>query len=268
MAGSRLAEGSVYEKSCHAPPLPGNLAVMPNVLVWISGASSGIGQALAATVPWPGARLIDVSRRAPPAGEHLEADLADPRSWETVARSFERELAGWSGDRLVFVHAAGVLEPIGFAGEVDTVSYTRNVILNSAAPQVLGHMFLAAVRDIDARRQIVMLTSGAASSVYPGWASYGAAKAAVDQWVRDVGAEQDLRGGVELIAVAPGTVDTGMQEQLRETEERDFPKRQKFVDLHQRRELADPREVARQIWTLLDRDLENGVVVDLRELAS
>ncbi len=239
---------------------------MPNALIWISGASSGIGEALAGTIPWPGARLIGVSRRPPPTGEHLEADLADPRSWETVARSFERELATWSGDRLVFVHAAGALEPIGFAGEVDTGAYARNVILGSAAPQVLGHMFLAATRDIDARRQVVMLSSGAASSVYPGWASYGAAKAGVDQWVRDVGAEQDLRGGVELIAVAPGTVDTGMQGLLRQTEEKDFPKRQKFVDLHQRGELADPREVARKIWTLLDRDLENGTVLDLREL--
>ncbi len=240
---------------------------MTETLVWISGASSGIGKALAATLPWEEGRLIDVSRRSPPAGEHVEADLADPRSWEKVGQSFARELRGWSGDRVVFVHAAGVVEPIGFAGEVDTDAYARSVILNSAAPQVLGHMFLAAARDVDARRQMVMLTSGAASSIYPGWAGYGAGKAAVDQWVRDVGAEQDLRGGVEVIAVAPGTVDTGMQEQIRQTDEQDFPKRQKFVDLHEAGELADPDRVALAIWGLLEDGLENGSVVDLRELA-
>ncbi|HEY5197283.1 MAG TPA: SDR family NAD(P)-dependent oxidoreductase [Solirubrobacteraceae bacterium] len=237
-------------------------------LVWISGASSGIGRALAATVPWEGARLLGVSRRAPAVGEHVAADLADPGSWALVARSFERELAGWSGDRVVFVHAAGVVEPIGFAGEIETAPYVRNVILNSAAGQVLGHMFLTATRRVDARRHIVMLTSGAARSVYPGWASYGAGKAALDQWVRDAGAEQELRGGAQLIAVAPGTVDTGMQQQLRETAERDFPKRQKFVDLHRDRGLADPERVAREIWGLLDRGLENGAVVDLRDLTS
>lgn len=253
---------------CPVLPVQGRLAVMTEALVWISGASSGIGKALAATLPWEEARLIDVSRRAPPVGQHLEADLADPRSWETVRQSFERELRGWSGDRVVFVHAAGVVEPIGFAGEVDTGSYSRSVILNSAAPQVLGHMFLAATRDVGARRQMVMLTSGAATSIYPGWAAYGAGKAAVDQWVRDVGAEQDLRGGVELIAVAPGTVDTGMQEQIRQTEAKDFPQRQKFVDLYQAGELADPDRVARGIWSLLDHGLENGAVVDLRKLAS
>jgi benzil reductase ((S)-benzoin forming) len=239
---------------------------MTETLVWISGASSGIGKALATTLPWENARLIGVSRRPPPAGEHLEADLAEPRSWETVRRSFERELGGWSGSRVVFVHAAGVVGPIGFAGEVETDACSRSVILNSAAPQVLGQMFLAAARHVDARRQLVMLTSGAASSIYPGWAPYGAGKAAVDQWVRDVGAEQELRGGVELIAVAPGTVDTGMQELIRETAEKDFPQRQKFVDLHESGKLADPERVAQDIWALLDRGLENGAVVDLRKL--
>lgn len=241
---------------------------MATTLVWISGASSGIGRALAAALPWQDTRLIDISRRGSPDADHVAADLADPGSWGTVAQSFERELSQWSGDRVVFVHAAGILEPIGFAGEVQTEPYARNVILNGAAPQVLGHAFLTAVKNVAARRHLVMITSGAASSVYPGWSSYGAAKAAVDQWVRDVGAEQELRGGVQVIAVAPGTVQTTMQEQLRKSSEHDFPKRQKFVDLYERGELSAPEQVARDIWSLLDRGLDNGAVVDLRKLSS
>ncbi len=178
-------------------------------LIWITGASSGIGAALARTLPWEDARVIGVSRRVPPVGEHLQADLADPSCWERLEASFHQELAGFEGDRVVFIHAAGTLEPIGFVGEVDSKAYQQNVLLNSAAPQVLGQLFLAAVRDVSADRHVLMLTSGAALSVYPGWSSYGAGKAAMDQWVRDVGAEQDIRGGVKVLAVAPGTVDTG-----------------------------------------------------------
>lgn len=241
---------------------------MAETLVWISGASSGIGSALAAAVPGESARIIDISRRGAPDLEHVEADLSDPASWGAVAESFERELAGFSGELVVFFHAAGTIEPIGFAGEVDTDSYIRNVVLNSAAPQVLGHAFLAAARDVDARRHIVMLTSGAASSPYAGWSSYGAGKAAVDQWVRSVGAEQNQRGGVQVISVTPGVVDTGMQEQIRQTREEDFPRREKFVDLHQSGDLEDPEQVARDMWALLDRDLDNGSVVDLRELTA
>lgn len=237
-------------------------------LVWISGASSGIGAALAATVPWDGARVIGIGRRPPPGPgiEHLVADLSDPSSWTAVAASFATELAAYGGDRVAFVHAAGTIEPMGFAGEVDPGDYAANVVLNSAAPQVLGAAFLAAARDVDAARHLVMLTSGAAKSVYPGWSSYGAGKAAVDQWVRNAGAEQEIRGGVRVLSIAPGTVDTGMQAILRETSADDFPSRQKFVDLHAAGKLADPADVARRIWSLLDRGLDNGSVVDLRDL--
>jgi NAD(P)-dependent dehydrogenase (short-subunit alcohol dehydrogenase family) len=239
---------------------------MTDSLIWISGASSGIGQALAQTVPWE-ARVIGISRGPAEGIEHLEADLSNPSSWPVVGESFRKELASFDGDKVAFIHAAGTAEPIGFAGEVDSDAYSANVVLNSAAPQALGHLFLAAARDVQADRYLVMMTSGAADSVYPGWTVYGAAKSAVDQWVRNAGAEQSTRGGVRVLSIAPGAVDTGLQAQLRETSEEDFPKRQKFIDLHEADKLTPPEEVARDIWSVLERDLENGSVVDLRDLA-
>lgn len=110
------------------------------------------------------------------------------------------------------------------------------------------------------------MTSGAASSVFPGWASYGAGQAAADQWVRDVGAEQEERGGVRVLAVGPGTVDTGLQAALRETSEDQFPERQKFVDALEEGKPSDPADMARQLWGLLAADLENGTVTRLRKL--
>lgn len=240
---------------------------MASSLVWISGASSGLGQALARTVPWPDARIISISRGRPEgAVEHLQADLADPATWPSVGASFRQELDGFTGEHVVFVHAAGTTDPIGFTAEVDSEAYARNVVLNSAVPQVLGQLFLAAAAPQHSRRHLIMITSGAATSVYPGWSSYGAGKAAVDQWVRDAGAEQDERGGVQVLAIAPGTVDTGMQEQLRNTQETDFPYRQKFVDLHRQGKLSDPRQVADRIWALTDNGFDNGSVIDLRKL--
>lgn len=240
---------------------------MTDSLIWISGASGGIGEALARTVPWDGARVIGISRSAPEGTEHLEADLSDPSSWPVVGESFRKELANFDGSRAVFIHAAGTIDPLGYAAEVDTDAYTTNVILNGAAPLVLGQMFVAAAKDVEADRFLVMMTSGAATSVYPGFSSYGAGKAAIDQWVRDVGAEQDERGGVKIVSVAPGQVDTGMQAQLREVSEHDFPKRQKFIDAKVDGKLIPPDHTARNIWSLLETGFDNGSVVDLRELA-
>ena len=139
------------------------------------------------------------------------------------------------------------------------------MLLNSAAGQVLGHRFLAAVRDLDVRRELVLISSGAARSAYPGWSAYGAGKAACDQWVRTVDAEQTHRGGVLVLSVAPGVVATGMQERIRDTDPRDFPQVDRFHDLHTRGQLVEPDVAADALWALLDDPgVATGEVVDLR----
>jgi len=237
--------------------------------VFVTGASSGIGEALVRALPFAPARVFDVSRRGARGCIHLRADLALPAEWPRVAELFRRELDGFAGERAVFVHSAGTLGPIGFAGEEDARAYTDAVLLDAAAPQVLGDAFLRAARATRAPCQIVMIGSGAARNVYAGWSAYGAGKAAVDQWVRTVGAEQELRGGrCRVLSVSPGLVATAMQLEIRATSAERFPQVGRFVEVHEKGELRDPLVVAREIWALLDRALPNGAVVDLRDLAA
>lgn len=236
-------------------------------LVVITGASSGLGRALARAVPFP-ATVVDISRSGVGGDgiEHLTADLSDPTAWPDVGDQIHRLFSVYQPARAVFIHAAGTLDPIGFAGEVDTAAYSRNVLLNSAAGQVLGHMFLSAVRGREGSFQLVMISSGAARSVYPGWSAYGAGKAALDQWVRNVGAEQKTRGGVAVVSIAPGVLATAMQEQIRKTSETDFPEVARFHSLHEEDRLADPAEAAARIWRALEAGIESGSVVDIRDL--
>ncbi len=168
--------------------------------------------------------------------------------------------------RAVFIHSAGTLTPIGFAGEVDGDAYRRNILLNSAAGQVLGHLFLEALAGREGRFDLVMITSGAARGVYPGWSAYGAGKAAVDHWVRHAGAEQELRGGVRVSAIAPGVLDTAMQAEIRETAERQFPSVERFHRLHEEGQLVAVEDAARKIWRVLEEGVEQGAVLDLRDL--
>jgi benzil reductase ((S)-benzoin forming) len=233
-------------------------------LVFITGGSSGIGAAMARVVPYPDARVINISRRALAGYEHHEADLSDPAAWREVADLFAREIVDFAGERVVFVHSAGTLQPIGFAGEVSTKDYARQVLLNSASPQVLGDAFLRAVRETHAECHVVMISSGAAFTVFEGWSAYCAGKAALDQWVRTAGAEQARRGNrCRLLAVAPGIVETAMQAEIRAASSGDFPSVETFAELHEKGQTREPEEAAREIWSLLERDLENGAVVDL-----
>lgn len=239
------------------------------MLVWISGASAGIGAALAATIPIPfDAEIIDISRRGGTPGTiHLAADLADPSSWPLVEEDFTRRLADFDGDMVVFVHNAATLTPLGSAGAVDTAAYTRNVLLNSAAAQVLGQAFLHAVADLDCEQHLMMLSSGAAQRPYEGESSYCAGKAAIDHWVQVVGLEQERRTpGCRVISVAPGSVDTAMQAELRSCDDEVLPYARRFRELEANGGLSKPEDVARTIWSLLNRDVKNGAVLHVKDL--
>lgn len=238
-------------------------------LVIVSGGSSGIGRALMATCPYDQPYIIDVSRSGSGIAEHVEADLSTEAGWDIVRELFDARVRTFDGERVVFVHSAGSLTPIGFAGEVPSEDYRRGVMLNSAAPQVLGDAFLAAARELDARADYVVIGSGAATTVYPGWSGYGAAKAGAAQWVRAVGQELDQRGSNNRVWwIAPGLVATPMQAEIRSMSERDFPTVDRFHELFDTGLLREPEDVARQLWSVLDDDHGNGAILDLRQLAA
>ncbi|MEU4195338.1 SDR family NAD(P)-dependent oxidoreductase [Kribbella sp. NPDC026611] len=238
------------------------------VLVWISGASAGLGAALAATIPFDSAELVDISRRGgAPGAAHVAVDLADPGAWPVVEKDFRQRIEAADPELVVFVHNAGTLTPLGPADRVDTDQYIRNVMLNSAAAQILGQSFLSAVSDGDFEKHLIMVSSGAARRPHEGEAAYGAGKAAIDQWVRTVGLEQRRRrSGCRVISVSPGSVDTAMQAELRACNDDQVPAAARFRELAAQGKLAKPETVARTIWSLLDRDLENGTVLHVRDV--
>ena len=238
------------------------------ILVWISGASAGLGAALAATIPFESAELVDISRRGgTPGAHHVAVDLADPESWPVVEKDFRQRIEAGDPDLVVFVHNAGTLTPLGSADHVDTEQYTRNVLLNSAAAQVLGQSFLSAVSGRDCEQHLIMLSSGAASRPHEGESSYCAGKAATDQWVRTVGLEQQRRSpGCRVISVSPGSVDTDMQAELRAASPDEVPISGRFREMQALDNLAKPETVARTIWSLLDRDLASGTVLHVRDV--
>lgn len=235
-------------------------------LVMVTGGSSGLGLAIAQQVPFP-ARVVDISRSGPPPSsdiEHIEADLSDAATWLEVASAIRRMVKSEDPRRSALVHAAGALTPIGFAGEVEDEPYMDNILLNSSSGQFLGHVYLSAVGGHHGDHDLVMISSGAASSHYPGWSAYGAGKAALDQWVRYAGAEQKIRGSVTVTSIAPGVIDTKMQAEIRRTSDEDFPSVDRFKDLHHEGKLVPPEEAARRFWRLLESGPESGSVIDLR----
>lgn len=241
-------------------------------LTMITGASSGIGAELAKQAEAAGHVVATVSRRPGP-GQHLAADLSDPAAWSEVGDWIAELVESESWQRVVFIHNAGTLDPVGFAGEVDSDAYVQNVLLNSASPQVIGDRFIAIAERAGVTAQFQVISSGAGKRPFLGWSSYCAGKAAADMWVRAAGLERAERNSnVTVVSCGPGVVDTDMQALIRSQDERSFPLVEQFQGMES--QLASPADVAAKLLALAATDaggsvgsmtLENGAVIDVSQ---
>jgi len=134
-------------------------------------------------------------------------------SWDAVGEHLTEVLATFRGKRAVFIHnALYYWGGRAYQGEGDPRNHRDEIVANVMSPLVLGDLFLRAARPaVDAGVDVglVQISSASARIAYPGLAIYGAAKAAMEQWVRAVRAERKDRGtGPWVTAIRPGFVDT------------------------------------------------------------
>lgn len=242
---------------------------MTNTLIVVTGASSGIGQALASAAASSGATVATCSR-SKASGIHLSVDLSDPASWPAFSEWVNVLVGDSEWQRVVFVHSAATINPIGFAGMTDAAAATSSVLLNAASPIVIGDAFLRALHsNPSATRRAVLLqiSSGAGKRPFPGWSTYCAAKAAVDMWVKTVGAEQSLvNNGARVLSIGPGVVATGMQEQIRSSTKEQFPQVEDFQKLSDDGILASPQVVGSKLWEIANSlTWDSGAVMDIRD---
>lgn len=225
------------------PPLEGRTAV-------ITGASRGIGAALAAAWAAHGVRLGLCSRSAPalPDGPNVVAarlDVTDEKALgDFVARVEER-----FGAIDCWVNNAGVLEPIAPLREVEADAFRRHIDVNLTGVFLGTRAFVRHRRDRGGGGVLINVSSGAAQSAYAGWSSYCAAKAGVDRLTECVQLEEAERG-LRAYAVAPGVVDTDMQAIIRATPAERFPSLPRFVALAREDRFNTPAFVAERLLAI------------------
>lgn len=220
-------------------------------IVWISGATEGLGLGLAKTCPYADARVINLSRRQHPDLETVIFDLTDPSTWDTVAQHFASELGSFEGDRAIFIQNAYYPGCAGFVGEVDPALVAAEAIGNAAAPLVLADAFVRAVRP-EFESGLVLLSSAAARIPFEGRAVYAAAKAGIEQFARVVSRERERRGcGPWVVAVRPGFVDSPSVRAEALLDPHSYPVAEALRVGLESGEADDPTDAARRIWAAL-----------------
>jgi NAD(P)-dependent dehydrogenase (short-subunit alcohol dehydrogenase family) len=179
----------------------------------VTGASSGIGQAMARAVGLAGARLVLVARRAPllvqmqqslreqgVEADYLPGDLADIEQTQHLAA---QALAAHSIDILVNAAGVNLREPFG---SVTPQSWQTQINLHLSAPFFLTQA-LAPAMAARGWGRIVNIASLQSYRAFGNSAPYGAGKGGIVQLTRAIAQEWSPKG-ITCNAIGPGFFPT------------------------------------------------------------
>jgi len=247
---------------------------MTHHLTILTGASRGLGLAVARQLLQPGHRLLTLSRQpaalSAPDGAVLEqwsADLAAPAL--VAAR-----LAGWLRGidpatlaSATLINNAGVVSQLAPLGDVEAEDLASALRVGLEAPTLLTAAFLRASRGWRVPRKVLLVSSGLGRRAMAGSASYCAAKAGLDHLARAVALEEAARpNGARIVSLAPGIIDTDMQVQLRNADPSLFADRDRFIEFKSSGLLDSPEQGAAKLLAFLARsDFGSQPVADVRE---
>lgn len=228
-------------------------------MIIITGTSRGIGKALAEHFLKTGKLVLGISRTCSlshPNYTHIHLDLVD----EKAVKAFQfPNLAGES--EVVFIHNAGTIGKIQRVSDQQELDLQEVFQINLFSGAELVHGLFQYL-PLDKKLTVIFISSGAGKRPIPSWAAYCASKAAVDLWLRTVQAEESEKGrSITCYSIAPGVVDTEMQQTIRRTPETDFSSLNRFVELHENEELRRPIDVAGKIATIIQSSSNDEIVI-------
>jgi len=247
-------------------------------LVILTGASRGLGRAMAEQLLAPERTLLTISRQPDTAlqsmaddrGAKLEQwalDLAHGTGAAARLEAWLRNLYGARFAGATLINNACLLGPVGPLQQADADAAATALRVGLETPALLAAAFLRATEGWSAARKVLNISSGAGRRALPGWAIYCAAKAGLDHLSR-VMAEDEARrpNGAKVVSLAPGVIDTDMQAQVRSADAAAFPALPHFKEMKEQGQLATAADAAARVVAYLARpDFGANPVADVRD---
>ena len=246
-------------------------------LTILTGASRGMGLAMAQQLLHAGHDLLCISRKPSDTLTELAARLARKcEQWPQDlgrAEAAAARLSTWLQEQdaadiasVTLINNAGLIPHIAPVGEIAAAALAEAMRVDLEAPMLLTGAFLGATRGWRAQRKVLNISSGLGRRAMASQAAYCAAKAGMDHFTRCVALEQALQAnGAKVCSLAPGVIDTDMQVQLRSADAGSFPDVGNFQGLKDKGALTSPEDAARNVLAFLARaDFGREPVADVR----
>lgn len=230
-------------------------------VVAVTGASSGIGRAVARRLAAAGESVVAVARRSAALTELDDSDepgLVVPVALDVTDPAAPLQLRDTVLD--LFGRLDGLVNCAGLARfaaleSADMADLDRMFAVNVRAPAAIIQAFLPTLEE--AGGSVVNVTSIGGVLAMPGRSLYGASKAAVNSLTRSLARE--LAPRVRVNAVVPGAVDTPMYDDLGLGYEETESLRAGLLETTPMARLGRPSDVAGYVCTLLDPEISGWV---------
>lgn len=199
-------------------------------------------------------------------------DVSDENSIETFLQNVLVALETPLID--VWINNAGIIDPIQPIRDISGDDFVHNIHINLCGVFYATKAYINHVRDATTNARsstsdsnssssshaptLINISSGAAVQGYAGWGAYCSAKAGVDRLTECVYLEEhnEHTNFLRAYSMAPGVIDTSMQEKIRACDAADFPMVQKFLQIKDNEHFNSSSYVASQIETLFLRQGE------------
>jgi NAD(P)-dependent dehydrogenase (short-subunit alcohol dehydrogenase family) len=251
---------------------------MKQHLYILTGASRGMGLAVAEQLLQAGNSLLCISRHANPdlaataqkAGVPLTQwthDLADGVGASERLQAWLQTLNPGDLASISLINNAGTIPPILPLSQSRPADLAQALRVGLEAPMALCAAFLGATASWTLPRKVLNISSGLGRYPMASQAGYCAAKAGMDHFTRCMALDEALQpNGAKVCSLAPGVIDTDMQVQLRGAAGEAFPDQSKFLQLKAQGQLSSPAQAATQVLGYLARpDFGDKPVGDVRD---
>ncbi len=236
--------------------------------IFITGSSKGLGKALAEeylvdknNFVFGFARTHSIKHER---YKHFTVDFSNKSTYE----NFEFPLLE-NPEKIILINNAGWVGDVKYVGSQNLQSIEDIFTINVVSLIFLCNQFASKYDSLNIPTTILNISSGAANYPIDGWSNYCSTKAAVNMFSQVFQKELEIKGKnhIKVFAMAPGIIDTGMQQDIRKADKEHFADIDRFLEYKNKGDLSSPEEVAKKIKSFILKSADyNEVLADVRSI--